>query len=351
MTNRRHDIDSLRTLALGLLIIYHGAICFQPWATQFYFIQNDELLEGLWIVMGMMNIWRMPILFIISGMGVYFSMERRNWKQLLEERSGRILVPLIAGSLLVCPITVYVTATYNGENPGYVPNPGHLWFLSNIFLYVLLLLPLLAYLKRRPDHLIFRFLRAVFRLPGGPAIAAVPVVLEAWLMEPEYFSLYVMTSHGFWYGIICFLTGFLFVSVGEALWQAVERVRYGALTVAVALYLVRLIQYELQGSPNSLTALESMGWMLAIIGFGSTYLNKPSAALSYLSKAVYPVYIIHLPIQMSIAFYVLPMAISAVAKLVILWVSTFVISWLLYEGVLRRLKWIRPLFGIRLVNR
>ena len=37
---------------------------------------------------------------------------------------------------------------------------------------------------------------------------------------------------------------------------------------AVALYLVRLIQYELPGS-NSLTALEGMGWMLATSGFGS----------------------------------------------------------------------------------
>ena len=36
---RRHDIDWLRTLALGLLIIYHAAICFQP------FFQRCSLLE------------------------------------------------------------------------------------------------------------------------------------------------------------------------------------------------------------------------------------------------------------------------------------------------------------------
>ena len=344
---RRHDIDWLRTLALGLLIIYHAAICFQPWATKIYFIQNEESLEGLWIIMAMMNIWRIPILFLVSGMGVYFAMERRTGKQLLKERSGRILLPFISGSLLVCPITIYTMAMYNGENPGYIPNPGHLWFLGNIFLYVLLLLPLLAYLKARPDHTLLRGLKAIIALPGGLVIIALPLAVEAWVMDPEYFSAYP-TPHGFFYGMICFLIGFVLVSMRDAFWTSVERVRFGALAVAFGLYLVRLIHYELQGVPNPLTAVESAGWMLAILGFGSRHLNQPSAALRYLSQAVYPVYIVHLPIQMGLAYFLLPLAVSAAGKVVVLWVMTFAGSWLLYEGILRRLKWIRPLFGMRL---
>ena len=40
--------------------------------------------------------------------------------------------------------------------------------------------------------------------------------------------------------------------------------------------------------------IESWSWLFAVFGFGSTYLNHPSKKLTYLSKAVYPVYILHM---------------------------------------------------------
>jgi len=97
-----------------------------------------------------------------------------------------------------------------------------------------------------------------------------------------------------------------------------------------------------------LIALESMSWMLAILGYGSLYLNKPSDRLAYFSKAVYPVYIIHMPLQYGIAYYLLPLPIPVILKLVLLLAGTFGISVLVYEYVIKRLKWIRPLFGMKL---
>ena len=66
--NRRYDIDWLRVFALGLLIIYHISIVFQPWAYFIYFPQSEKPIESIWLVMGLINIWRIPLLFIISGM-------------------------------------------------------------------------------------------------------------------------------------------------------------------------------------------------------------------------------------------------------------------------------------------
>ena len=82
---RRHDLDWLRTFALGLLILYHVVVGFQPWAKDIFFIQNDQTLEGLWPLMAMLNVWRIPILFVVSGMGVCFAMERRTSKLLLRD--------------------------------------------------------------------------------------------------------------------------------------------------------------------------------------------------------------------------------------------------------------------------
>jgi hypothetical protein len=53
---RRYDIDWLRVLALGLLIVYHVVVSFQPWALYLFFIQNDQSLELLWLFMSMINI-------------------------------------------------------------------------------------------------------------------------------------------------------------------------------------------------------------------------------------------------------------------------------------------------------
>jgi hypothetical protein len=60
------------------------------------------------------------------------------------------------------------------------------------------------------------------------------------------------------------------------------------------------------------------------------------------------VYIVHLPIQFAICYFLLPLSLPAWWKLALLLVGTFGMSLLLYERVLRRLKWIRPLFGMKL---
>jgi hypothetical protein len=345
---RRYDVDWLRVLALGLLIIYHAVLGFQPWARWIFFIQNDQPLDGLWVVMSIINVWRIPILFLISGMGVRFAMERRDWKQLLKDRTIRILVPFVFGYFFICTISVYVALAFYGLEISYVPNAGHLWFLANIFSYVVLLLPLLVYLKNRPDHGAIRFLRKICRWRFGLFLFALPLMAEAWLLNPATFEAYAMTPYGFGLGMVCFFTGFLFILLKEDFWQAIARVRWLALGLAVGLYLVRLLVFELAAAPHWLIAFESMSWMLAILGHGSVYLNKSSTSLAYFSNAVYPVYILHMPVQFCLSYFLFPLSLPAIVKLIILLAATFGASLLIYEFVIRRLKWIRPMFGMKL---
>ena len=101
--------------------------------------------------------------------------------------------------------------------------------------------------------------------------------------------------------------------------------------VAFLLYLVRLVVFQSEGEPSVLTAFESMGWLLA-----------------YFSKAVYPVYIVHMPLQYFFSYYIIPLSLPAVMKLILLLVLTFGGSLALYEFALKQIKWVRPLFGIKL---
>jgi len=344
---RRHDVDWLRITALGLLIVFHIVLCFQSWAAEFGFPQNEQLLDELVLFVTLITVWRIPLLFLISGMGVRFALERRDRKQLLKDRTIRIVVPFVFG-VYVLGLTIPQLLPHLGWEAEFTIDFGHLWFLANIFAYVLWLLYWLVYLKDHPDNALLRFLTRMIRWPLGLFLFALPLMLEAWLVNPEFFAVYIDTLHGWLIGLICFFWGFLFICLQNEFWPAVKRTRWVALVVAVALYLVRLFAFELQGEPNWLTALESMSWMLAILGFGALYLNKPSRALRYLSLAVFPVYIVHMPVQFLIAYFLLPLALPAYLKLFLLLVGTFGICLLLYELVLRRLKWIRPLFGMKL---
>ena len=97
---RRYDVDSVRVLAIFLLIVYHSVIGFQPWGEEINFIVNNDYLESIWVIMMAINIWRIPILFLVSGMGVYFAMRRRTVLQLIGDRAYRIFLPFWFGVFL-----------------------------------------------------------------------------------------------------------------------------------------------------------------------------------------------------------------------------------------------------------
>jgi peptidoglycan/LPS O-acetylase OafA/YrhL len=115
------------------------------------------------------------------------------------------------------------------------------------------------------------------------------------------------------------------------------------------LYLVRVLAWKDAGV-NFVTGIESSCWMFAIFGFASRHLNRPSRSLVYLSGAVYTVYIVHMPVQFALAYFLIPTGLPAAAKLILLTIGTFAGSFALYE-ILKRLNWIRPLFGMKFQRR
>jgi glucan biosynthesis protein C len=345
-TERRYDIDWLRVIAIGLLLIYHIAIIFQPWAMMIGFIRSDEPMESLWKPMSMLNVWRIPLLFYVSGMGVYFATRKRNWKQLLLERSKRILLPFLFGIVAIVPLQFLVFQENYNLPLGYYAHPGHLWFLGNIFAYVLILLPLFYYLKKIEEGRFSKGLSTFMSNPMGPLSLSVFFILETILVRPQVFEMYAQTWHGFFLGLLAFFFGFLLVYSGKAFWHTVLKWRWLYLGLAAALYIVRLMVFELK-SPGYFTAIESNCWIFAVFGFGYKYLNRPGAALSYLSQAAYPVYIIHMFVLYAGAMIILPLEIPVLVKFISIIVFTGTMCYLIYEFMIRRIGFLRPLFGLK----
>ena len=349
VSERRYDIDWLRVIAIGLLLIYHIGIGFQPWGVFIGFIQNDKSIEALWIPMTMINIWRIPLLFFVSGMGVSFALRKRNWKQLLKERAGRILLPFLFGLFFIVPIHSLIWQKYYHQDIQYTPGPGHLWFLANIFIYVVLLLPVFIFLKKNIQGRMIRVLQKTYSHPLGILTVSIPFMLETILVRPETYELYALTLHGFLLGFLAFFFGFTFVLTGNAFWQTAARWRWMFLSAGLIFYGIRLSVFDLE-APGYLMALESNAWIFSIFGFANRYLNHSSKTLSYLSEAAYPVYIIHMIFLYLASLLIFPLEIPAPLKFMLTIILTGTGCFITYEYLIRRMPVLRPLFGLKLNN-
>ena len=98
----RYDIDYIRVIAFGILILYHVAVFFEPGS---WHIKNNITYREILFPMIFINQWRLPLLFVVSGMGTYFALGKRTGKQYARERLKRLLLPLHYRS------TVYSSST------------------------------------------------------------------------------------------------------------------------------------------------------------------------------------------------------------------------------------------------
>ncbi|MGN5954022.1 acyltransferase family protein [Sphingobacterium lactis] len=338
--NRRYDIDALRVIAIGLLIIYHTSIGFQGWGIMIGFISNDPSLPNLWAIMAIFNIWRIPLLFFISGMGVYFALQNRTWNQLFLERGRRILIPFILGIFILVPVHNYIFQSFYGTEISYLPNPGHLWFLGNILLYILILFPLFAYFKKPAGSRFVLVFKKLLGSPFGLLMVILFFMIEVAWAKPAIFELYAMTWHGFFLGLLSFFFGFCFVMVGSKFWEMLKSWRYILLILAIMLLIHRFYMPQMKVN-NLLLVLESNIWIFTIFAFGYKYLNKNCKLLKVLSPTVYPIYMIHMIVLYSISSLVFPIEINVWLKFIIVIVGTFMgcfICYYLWIALLRFIK-------------
>lgn len=345
-TNRRFDIDWIRVIAIGLLLIYHVAIGFQPWGIMISFIANATSWVSLWTPMMMLNVWRIPLLFFVSGMGVYFAMQNKTWSQLVKERAFRIGLPFVFGMFCIVPIHLFIWQRYYNFDLNYTSDPGHLWFLANIFIYVVLFTPLFFYLKKNENGKLVRGMARLFSTPLGiiPVIAA--FVLEGIIIKPYPYEMYAMTWHGFFLGLLAFFFGFCFVLSGNSFLSMILKFKWMFISIAVILFVFRLMYFKMN-TPIYLLVTESQCWIISVFAFGHQFLNRGSKTLTYLSQAAYPVYILHMIYLYLGSMLIFPLTLDVRIQFVLVLLFTIAGCFATYE-VIRKLSWVRLLFGLKM---
>jgi len=367
---RRHDLDWLRVMVFALLIFYHVGMFFVPWD---YHIKNNTIYDWIRFPMWFLNQWRLPILFIISGMGTFYALQKRSGKQFVFERIKRLFIPLVFGMLFIIPPQVYVERLaknqYSGQYLDFWPQEAfngsypegnfswhHLWFLPYLLLFSLVLIPVFLNLRKRPQGGFILWLGKIVKNPLKIYLFIIPLYLTEALIEP-FFEI----THGLvgdWFTIInyiiMFLFGFLLITVKDVFWITVEKHRKPFLIAGLISFSSMLILVETNEDSVYRHFIEAFlkvsnlwSWILALFGYASKYLNKKSEILSYCNKAVYPFYILHQTIMMIIAYNVMNLNWSLGFKAFIMIIGTFGFSWIIYEFLIRRWKFMRPFFGMK----
>jgi peptidoglycan/LPS O-acetylase OafA/YrhL len=85
-----------------------------------------------------------------------------------------------------------------------------------------------------------------------------------------------------------------------------------------------------------------------VLAFGNKYLNHTGKTLRYLSQAAYPVYIIHMIFLFLGSWLIFPLDIAVPLQFVLLLAFTAGGCLAVYEFIIRRVNFLRPLFGLKL---
>jgi len=370
---RRYDLDWLRVVAFALVFFYHSGRFFD---SGWWHIKNSTSSPLVDILKEIFDLWGMPLIFVISGASIYFALRPGGAARFLRDRVWRLLVPLAFGIVVLGPPQVYLTRLTHGEFQGsfleFLPlyfrdwsmwggnfawSGVHLWYLEDLFLFTLVLLPLFAVLKSQPGRRLTESLGRVSARPGAIFLWALPLALLLILVDPlgvlgpglsEDLSRIVVFP-------IFLVYGFLVFSDGQ-IQQAIIRQRRIALALAFCLTLATgMLTDALTQNPSFLLFASVMvlaglliwSTILAILGHGMRYLTASNRLLSYANEAVLPFYILHQPVILTVGYFIITLPLTILAKYLIIAPLAFGITLGLYEFGVRRWNPVRRIFGLK----
>lgn len=374
--SRRYDIDALRVIAFALLILYHcGMFYVYDWG---WHVKSAYQSHWLQEPMRFLNQWRMSLLFVISGLAVAFVRGRYTGSELARRRLWRLGLPLLFGMAFVVAPQPYYEALGQGViEPGFLKFwkdyltfqdfPGeawggenlivwtwnHLWYLPYVLFYTLLSIPVGRWLIRAGIDHRFGNLRGVWLI----TIPLIPLMLYGnfvFPLSPGFKHNLISDSYAHALFGTLFFYGYL-IGRNPTWWDALARQRRLFLFVSIGAY-ISLRSQDWWVSENSSGLIEQLSflsvyvnrwtWILVILAYGHQYLNQPRAWVRYATSAVFPWYVLHQTITVVLGAELAKFELGQIIEPVLVVGGTIAACLVLYEFVIRRANWLRPLFGM-----
>ncbi|MFE9017763.1 acyltransferase [Streptomyces sp. NPDC007808] len=372
---RRGELDALRVYVVLGLVFFHSALVFSP--DDDFYVKNQETTGAVTVLAGLGVVWAMPMLFLVAGLGSRYSIRRRGSARFARERLLRLGVPLVFATLVLCPLPQWLRL--RAADPAYDESyarfwlrfltvrpdaadfpfvlegehfeTGHLWFVVLLLAFSLLLAPVAASLAGWAEPLS----RAVARRPALLVLPALPLAaINAFLGMEEGFA-----GWNRWAYLVFFLFGYALADdprVRAALRRAAVAVGLLglALFAGTAPGFLALADPFTEWSAFALVTRAAFGaagwcWVLAILGLldRPREARPPSRAMLYLGVAALPVYVLHQPVVVALAYGVVGLPAPIPVKYVMIVTGSLALILALYECVVRRTRLTRFLFGMR----
>lgn len=375
---RRHDLDWLRIIAFGLLIFYHIGMFFN---TSGWHAKSTHANDAMEPIMWLSSPWRLPLLFFISGVALRFLSDKLGSAGFSRERFIRLFPVILFGMYVIVAPQTYVELLRAGEigpnvwdfYQGYAfqwdgpwsvhtPTWNHLWYVVYLFVYSLLLAPLIPLLRSGADSGFMWRAGELFARPViGPllliALPVIPFLVIRFTLAEQFPTTHALLDD--WANhagsLTILLYGYAFAKNG-ALWRAVDR----ALPVVGGLTLV-LFAFLLAAYTNFEAALEHdaiiwtariarivFAWsiILTLTGLAQRFLNRDGPARRYLTEAIFPFYILHQTITVTAGYWMAQQGWGVWTEFAALTAVTLGGCVLGFE-IIRRVAWLRPLFGLK----
>lgn len=377
---RRFDLDWVRILAFALLVPYHVGMYYVRWD---WHVKSPQLVPALEPLMMLSAPWRLSLLFLVSGVATAF-LKAKLPTGFLRQRSWRLLLPLLFGMYVVVPPQAYlelVEKVPGGYHAGYLgfmgqylqggdiycmaahdcvdgPAWNHLWFVAYLWVYTLALWGCTRLLPQAWRNRVAAFVRAACSRRGVLLWPMLWLVAARVLVYPHFPSTHDLEGDYYnhlQYGLT-FALGYL-LAKADGPWEQLRRSRHWMLAAALASYVLMIAGYlqfdDFDAIPDGpLMALRTlwgvMEWaaIAAILGYARAWNPKDSPLLRYLTAAVFPFYILHQTVIVVLAHDLKPLHIAPALEGPLLIAATFALCLLGYE-VIRRIGWLRPLFGLK----
>jgi glucan biosynthesis protein C len=374
-TPRLYYIDWLRVLAILGVFLFHATNVFNTMPSHIKNAQQSDVITG---IQAFFFPWGMALFFMIAGAGTWFALLLRTSSQYMTERSRRLLIPFVVGSIVLSPVQLYFewshkvqTGVFAGSFSQFVgslpwgPNPRifavvgyHLWFLGFLFMFSLLALPFFQWIRSGAGQRLISWLARVCRHRGGILVFTLPPLLVRLGLQP--FFPYQHDWADFFFLFSFFVMGYLVIS-DEQLRRAVRRDWAITLTIGTLAFLGGAVvvlstgELDIESAPHNLLDLAWWGlfavcgwcWAAFTLSMGMRFLNFSNRLLSYGQEAIVPFFVVHQPVIIVIAYFVVQRTAGLVPKLLVVVVGAFIGSIALYQLVIRQVGVLRLAFGMK----
>lgn len=373
---RIHYLDWLKVLIVYGILLFHASLVFS--ATD-WLVNNHDRSLTLSAFAAFCFPWGIPAMFLISGADAWFGLRSNTPREFLWKRVQRLLLPMVAGLIVLSPYQRFVTS-HNPPPPlselpafyvrfftglRFEADPEwiskywlHLWFLGYLFAISAVCLPFLAWLRRSGGMGLVGDLVRIANFRGGMFLFAAPLFLSQLILRP-FFPAYQDWADIATY-VFVFAVGALLIS-DRRFEAAIRRdvgwfVLAGALAAGGAALILSTLHYDPSALPRQpigvqaafalFWTLDVWMWNLAVLYVGIRWLTRPNRALEYAQESVLPFYVIHHPVVITLASFIVTWQLGLWPKFVILVVLAYTITLLIYEFGVRRWRPMRTVFGL-----